>query len=308
MTTASDLTHTHETSPALRRIEVAGLERVVFHSLGVPLQAIFIPGAGSGPRPTLIVSHGAGEFKENYLELAAHLAGHGISSLLVDMHGHGASGGSAYHVSMREWVPDIFAALDYLEAREDVNSASIGAFGLSSGGTAILEAAAMDSRLKALVALDATVMNTLPLGISLTMAGLSVLGWLKRVVTGKDLKISIVKMLEKAELASDPEINERLRVDPGKRKAFENFPLPGACDSFFVSTIRRVHQIKAPTLIIWGEDDKLDPVSTAHLLHHSLTCEKRLEIVTGNGHVGHLDRNRQRVFELTAEWLLKHLH
>ena len=294
--------------PAPASIEGASaVEPVTLHSLGVEVQSLFVHAPGEGKRPVLIVTHGAGEFKENYLEMASSLAKRGISSLLLDMHGHGASGGPAYHVSMKEWVADILAALDYLGARADVDPLRIGAFGLSSGGTAILEAAVIDPRLRALVALDATVMNTLPLSVSLQMGAMSALGYLKRLVTGKDLRISIVKLLEEVALASDPAINAKLRVDPGKIRAFKNFPLPGAAQAFFVNTIRRVGRITIPTLVIWGEDDNLDPVSTAHALHHALTCEKRLEIVPGNGHVGHLDRNRQTVFDLTAEWILKHL-
>lgn len=283
------------------------VEPVVFQSLGAEIHGLLVHAPGTGKRPVLIVAHGAGEFKENYLEMASRLARQGVSCLLLDMHGHGASGGPAYHVSMKAWVADLVAALDFLSQRNDVDPRKIGALGLSSGGTAILETALVDPRLRALVALDATVMNTLPLSVSLTMGSLSVLGFLKRWLTGQDLRISIVKLLEEVALASDPEVNAKLRVDPGKIRAFKNFPLPGAAQAFFVNTIRRVPKITAPTLVIWGEEDNLDPVSTAHAIHNALTCEKRLEIVPGNGHVGHLDRNRQRVFDLTAEWILKHL-
>ena len=285
----------------------ASVESVSFDSLGVAIEGLFVHAPGDGKRPVLIVSHGAGEFKENYFEMASSLARRGISCLLLDMHGHGASGGAPYHVSMKEWVADLMAALDYLGGRDDVDPLRIGAFGLSSGGTAILETAVMDPRVRALVALDATVMNTLPLSVTITMAAASALGYLKRLLTGKDLRISIVKLLDEVSLASDPAINAKLRVDPGKLKAFQNFPLPGAAQSFFVNTIHRVPKITIPTLVIWGEDDQLDPVTTAHVLHNALTCEKQLEIIAGNGHVGHLDRNRERVFDLTAEWLLKHL-
>ncbi len=283
-------------------------ERVSFQSLGVPLQARFVAAAGStAPAPVLIVSHGAGEFKENYLEMASYLSARGIASLLLDMHGHGESGGRAYHVSIPEWTADIIAAIDYLQTRPDVDGARISAFGLSSGGTAILEAAVVDPRLKALIALDATVMNTLPWSTTLVMGGLSLMGKIKRALTGEDLRISIVKLLDEVALASDPEINAKLKVDPGKLRAFSRFPLPGASEAFFVNTIKRVPKIKAATLVIWGADDELDPVSTAIRLHETLTCVKQLEIVEGNGHVGHLDRHRERVFELVSDWLLVHL-
>ncbi len=282
-------------------------ELMKLRSLEADIYACFVPSERPSLGPPLIVSHGAGEFKENYFEMARSLAKQGVSCLLLDMHGHGQSGGKAYHVSMKEWVADLQAALDYLETRPDVDPKKIAAFGLSSGGTAILEAAVIDPRLKALIALDATVMNTLPWSITLTMASLSAVGYLKRWLTGSDLRISIVQMLEEVQLAADPEINARLKVDPGKLRAFANFPLPGASAAFFVNTIQRVSKISAATLIIWGEQDNLDPVSTAYKLHDALTCVKHVEVIEGNGHAGHLDRNRQRVFDLTGDWLLKHL-
>lgn len=283
-------------------------EKVSFLSLGEKISGLLqLPHEGDTPYPVLVVSHGVGEFKENYLELAEYLAERGIATLMLDMHGHGESGGAEFCIQMSEWVADLRAALDFIGQRLDLDDQRVAAFGLSSGGTAILEAAMVDPRFKALVTLDATVMDTLPLGVSVLMRTLSGIGWLKRLITGKDLRISLISMLDGLKLASDPEINKRLQKDPGKLRAFAAFPLPGASQAFIVNTVRRVDRIKAPTLVIWGEDDELDPVSTAHRLHNSLKCEKALEIVPGNGHVGHLDRNREQVFQLTADWLHKHL-
>jgi pimeloyl-ACP methyl ester carboxylesterase len=282
-------------------------ESLSFRSLGDDIQATLFTPPGPGPHPVLIITHGAGEFKENYYELSSHLVKHGIAGLALDMHGHGKSGGRPYQIEMKEWVADIRAACDFIEKHNSLDAGRIGAFGLSSGGTAILEAAVVEPRLKALVTLDATIMDTLPFGISVFMRTLAFLGKIKRSLTGNDLKISLVSMLDGLELASDPEINKRLQKDPGKLQAFMKFPLPGAVQAFIVDTIKRVPQIRIPTLVIWGEDDKLDPISTGQRLHKDLTCVKELVVVPGNGHVGHLDRNREKVFELTSDWLVKHL-
>jgi uncharacterized protein len=282
-------------------------ENISLHSLGDRLVGTFISNQQPTPHPVLIIAHGAGEHKENYFEMAAHLAAHGIATLALDMHGHGASEGRAHHVRMAEWVADLRAALDYLEKRPDIDSARIAACGLSSGGTAILETAAIDPRFKALIALDATVMDTLPWHVSLTIRSLSLLGSIKELLTGKGLHLNLLGMLKDLELAHDPEINARLKKDPGKLRAFSAFPLPGAKEAFVIDTIKRVHQIKAPTLIVWGENDKLDDVSTAHTLHAALRCEKKLSIIPQSGHVVHLDQQRFQMFELAAEWLKTHL-
>jgi hypothetical protein len=136
---------------------------------------------------------------------------------------------------------------------------------------------------------------------------LTAVGRLKRALTGRTLRVPLAKLSVGPKLAADPEINRRLLADPRTVEAFMNFPLPGGEQAFFVDTLKRVPRIAAPTLVLWGEDDTLDPPQTGQMLFQALTCKKRLCIIPGNGHVGHLDRNRAQVFALTAEWLLANL-
>lgn len=282
-------------------------QSVRIQSLGVALAGeLFIPSGGQEQFPAVIICHGAGEFKENYFELCQSLAQRGVAALALDMHGHGASEGERFYVDMSEWTADVRAAVDFLSAHSAIDGSRIGAFGLSSGGTAILEAALVDKRLKALIALDATVRNSLPLGLAIFMKVLLLVGRAKKLLTNSDLRVPLAKM-GKFCLASDPEVDRRLQSDPRALAAFMSFPFPGGTQAFFVDTLNRVSAITAPTLVIWGEEDKLDPPETARLLFKALSCDKQLHIIPGNGHVGHLDRNRSKVFELTAEWALKKL-
>ena len=144
-------------------------EDVCLRSLGDELAAtLFLP-TGNQPAPVLIICHGAGDFKEHYFELCESLATRGIATLPIDMHGHGESGGTRFHVDMRQWVADIQAGIEFLLKHPRIDGGRIAAFGLSSGGTAILEAALVEPRLKSLVALDATVRDSLSLPLSLTL-------------------------------------------------------------------------------------------------------------------------------------------
>jgi uncharacterized protein len=267
---------------------------------------LFIPDAGI-PLPALIICHGALDFKENYFDLCEYLAGKGIASLAIDMHGHGASGGDRLHVNMKEWVLDIRCAIDFLIQRSEIKGDSIGVFGLSSGGTAVLEAALLDSRIHCIITLDATVRNTLSRAEHLGMTILDALGRFKRLITKEDLRLSMVGAFRKVEVASDPQVNRRWKENPKVLEMWSAFPVPGSTPSLIVDTIKRVHLITAPTLVIHGEDDKVDPPETAHLLFDALTCVKHLRIVEGNGHLGHMDRNKNIVMELTSDWALSHL-
>lgn len=282
-------------------------ESVRLHSLGQELSGVLFLPEAKQPSPVVLLCHGAGEFKENYFDLAEQLAASGVASLAFDFHGHGQSGGDRFNVKMAEWVPDIQAAMDFLVKHPAIDANRIAAFGLSSGGTAILEAAVVDSRLKALVVLDGTVRNSLPLPLTLFMKSLVTAGKIKKLFTGRDLLLPLAKLSGGIHLASDPEVDARIQADPRAQEVYGAFPFPGGEEAFFVDTIKRVPSINAPTLVIWGEEDKLDPTETARMLHAALTCKKRLEIIAGNGHAGHLDRHRDKVFALTTEWVLQNL-
>jgi len=161
-------------------------ENLSYTSLGDPVAAaLFLP-AGPGPHPALVACHGALAFKENLFELCEYLANQGLACLAPDMHGHGESGGERYHVEMRQWTPDVRAALDCLSADPRIDANRLGAFGHSSGGTAVLEAALAEPRLKAIISLDATVRNSLEPMESIGIGALNWAGRVKKALTRRN--------------------------------------------------------------------------------------------------------------------------
>lgn len=255
--------------------------------------------------PALLICHGAGEFKESYNELCRFLAEKGIAAFSFDFYGHGESEGERFHVRIRQWVADIQAALDLLSAHPTIDHQRIGAFGFSSGGTAVLEAGLAEHRLKALVLLDATVRNSMSPVLTIAIGIFNIIGKVKKRLTGSDLRIPLGQWSKDIHAVADSEIE--LNLDPRYQEAFMDLPFPGAVECFFVDTIKRVHRINIPTLVIWGGEDELDPPETAHLLYKALTCEKELKIIDGNGHLGHIDRHKEQVFEAVFAWASKHL-
>ncbi len=84
------------------------------------------------------------------VEHARMLVRHGYGVLLLDMRGNGESDGRSNAFGWGSGK-DIEAALDFLAARADVQDGAIGGLGLSVGGEQLLEAAARDRRLRAVV-------------------------------------------------------------------------------------------------------------------------------------------------------------
>jgi fermentation-respiration switch protein FrsA (DUF1100 family) len=81
---------------------------------------------------------------------ARMLIRHGYGVLILDRRGEGRSDGDPNAFG---WggTRDLTAAVDFLERRSDVHDGRIGGIGLSVGGELLLEAAASDARLKAVV-------------------------------------------------------------------------------------------------------------------------------------------------------------
>lgn len=155
--------------------------------------------------------------------------------------------------------------------------------------------------------MDPTVLAACPLPAAVLLRCVILLARCKRWLTGSDLRVPILKLTGGMRMASDPEVNRRLFADERILEAARSFPLPGATDCLFMDTLRRVGSITAPTLVIWGAEDEVDPPESGRLLYEGLTCKRDLQVIAGNGHVGHLDRNRAQVYDLTARWALENL-
>lgn len=276
---------------------------------GELLKAVLFP-ADAGhpaPAPCLILCHGAFEKKENFFEFAEFLVEKGVAAIALDMPGHGESGGPRAHLDMDQWVKAIQAVIDYLATQKSIDAERIGAFGFSSGGTAVLEAALVEPRIKALVTLDATVRNYLNIWETVFFKSLVGAGRVKKKLTGKDWRLNLLWVLKSANVACDPAVNQQIINDPSFIEAYAAFPLPGAAACAFVDTLNRVHEIQVPTLVMHGTEDQVDPPETARLLFDALTCEKSLELIPESGHSGHLDTQKIAIMNHTSDWAQKYL-
>jgi fermentation-respiration switch protein FrsA (DUF1100 family) len=108
----------------------------------------------------ILVCHGFGSCKENYLDFGRRAAASGVAALIMDLRGHGESGGQID----ANIFNDVAAALLYLQSRPEVNPTNIGIRGASMGGWLAIHTAAHLIDLAPVVAICPTnevVMNVL---------------------------------------------------------------------------------------------------------------------------------------------------
>ena len=130
--------------------------KVTFHNrYGITLAAdLYMPLNAEGKLPAIAVSGPFGAVKEQASGLYAQvLAERGFLTLAFDPSFTGESGGQPRYVASPDInTEDFCAAVDYLSTREDVDPERIGILGICGRGGMAVNAAAIDTRIKATVA------------------------------------------------------------------------------------------------------------------------------------------------------------
>ncbi len=126
---------------------------VSFQSGGLTCRAWFYSGEGTGPRPTVVMSHGVSGVKEQHLaSYAERFASEGYSVLVFDYRYLGASDGEPRgRIIPHLQHEDIRAALSYVTRHPEVDADRIALWGTSYSGGHALFVGALDPRVKAVL-------------------------------------------------------------------------------------------------------------------------------------------------------------
>lgn len=147
---------TKEWDKTFPKSEKVSHEKVTFRNrYGITLAAdLYKPVGADGKLPALAVCGPFGAVKEQASGLyAQELAERGFLTIAFDPSFTGESGGSPRYVASPDInTEDFCAAVDLLSVRDDVDASRIGILGICGWGGLALNAAAVDTRIKATVA------------------------------------------------------------------------------------------------------------------------------------------------------------
>lgn len=150
-----ELKLTQEWDKVFPQSEKVGHSKVIFHNrYGVTLAAdLYVPKGVEGRLPAIAVCGPFGAVKEQSSGLYAQtLAERGFLTIAFDPSYTGESGGEPRYVASPDInTEDFCAAVDYLSSRADVDAECIGIIGICGWGGMALNAAAIDTRIKATV-------------------------------------------------------------------------------------------------------------------------------------------------------------
>ncbi len=151
----SQLNMTNQWDKAFPKSDQVEHSKVTFHNrYGIELAAdLYLPKGAEGPLPAIAVSGPFGAVKEQSSGLYAQtMAEYGFLTLAFDPSFTGESGGSPRYVASPDInTEDFSAAVDFLSLHPMVDPDRIGIIGICGWGGMALNAAAMDTRIKATV-------------------------------------------------------------------------------------------------------------------------------------------------------------
>lgn len=126
-----------------------GIESVTFATAdGLTLSGWFWPERNADR--TVVICHGAGANKGNFIDYLSLFHGNGYNALIFDFRAHGDSDGHTSTFGLRE-AADVRAAVDWLKRDRPLHARRVFGIGSSMGAMALVRAAADDPRIEAVI-------------------------------------------------------------------------------------------------------------------------------------------------------------
>ena len=265
--------------PSARRRTPQDLEHVTIHASGLDLSA-YMFGAG----PPVLLLHGLAATKLSYLPLLPALAER-YTVIVPDLPGHGESPKPKARYTPAYFAEVIRGLLD------EVGVDQTAIVGNSMGGRIALEVASrLPTRINSLILLDPAAAG-LPfplyarlLGLLPTGVGAVPVPWRKRIVVAaiRQLFANPDTLPRAGYLAAADEFIRIYRK--GRARVALLSAMRGLIADEPEAFYRRAARIEAPTLIVWGREDRLVPVRLGRRLAKTIP-HSQLVVLPGVGHV-----------------------
>jgi carboxylesterase len=269
--------YVRETIASTTRRRRIGDDGIVIGGAGFVLER---PGA-----PAVLLLHGAGDTPQTlrYLAAALHVRGFHVSAPLLP--GHGRSVGDFARVTADQLSEAAQSSYNALTRAHEW----VGIIGLSMGGALAAQLAANNGDLPALGLIAPY------LAMPRTIERAARLAWLWGLfvpVVRSDEGVSIVDPLERE-----------------RNLAYGVFT-PAALGALYRTMRRAVDalpRVTAPTLVIQSrQDNRIAPSDAERAFARLGAREKRLEWITGAGHVITVDHGHERVATMMTAWMRAH--
>ncbi len=256
--------------PPIERL--LGVDRQFWVTVGPPQASLSVSvveprDKSQSPRGTILVLHGVLDRSAVMLPAARKLADQGYRAVLVDLRGRGRSTGEYMTFGLQE-AKDLSQVIDSLDSRA-LLAGRLGVYGISYGATTSIHLAAIDRRVRAVVAIE-----------PFSTAREEVPHFARVVAPGVGLLIS-----DKTYQESLDEAGRIAGYDPDEADA-----------------VKAIQRTSAPVLIMHGTNDWIVPHEQSERLHAAALDHSELVLVPYLGHVTMWVDPGGHVADRTHDW------
>ena len=258
--------------------------RPFFYRVWIPAQATRL----------LVIIHGFGEHGGRYRPVAEGLAGQGLAVAVADLWGHGRSGGSRGDAEgVMRYVDDVHAVTSQVFLPM-VGVSSFAVYGHSAGGLLAIHWALRQPTGLAWLIIQSPLLE---LGLSVPSWKAALARWLGRWWPSARLAMN----LDAQALSHNAEVVRAYRDDRLVHNRM-SARIYGGILQAGVEALAQAHRIDLPTLLLYGEADRIVSIAAAQRWFNALRCQKRLVSFPGAYHELHHETVRGEVFRLIREW------
>ncbi|MBV8928989.1 MAG: lysophospholipase [Mycobacteriaceae bacterium] len=253
----------------------------------------------STPRGVVVISHGYAEHARRYDHVAQRFGEAGLITYALDHRGHGRSGGKRVWLKRLSDYTDDFATLVGIAAADhpDLNRIVLGHS--MGGGIVFAYAAEHPGDYTGVVLSGPAVAAQLDAPPALRMIGKAV---------GKFFPGAPAKKLPTDAISRDPEVVARYNADPLVYHGWLPAGISRALLQVGENQPQLAAKLKAPLLIVHGEQDKLIGVEGSRILaENAASSDVALKIYPALYHEVFNEPEQDRVLDDVVAWIEVHL-
>lgn len=291
---------------------------VAFYSDGSKIAAmLFTPAEQQRPGPGVVLCQGLNGVGVTYRfpQTARAFAAAGYTSLIFDYRGFGASEGQANRLWPQEQLDDVCNALTFLAGQSEVDSQRLALWGTSFGGAHVVQAAAVDLRVRCLVSVvgigngERWIRQLWPYWRWRELSRRLEEDRRRRVLEGRS---AVVERDELLALDPDSEAARRRHLDlsPDAKESYPPLRITLESAEKILAyrpeeTISRVSP--RPIMLIHTLDDVLVPPDESRAMYERAGERKKLVLLPGHHFSVYEPPLYDQVTQLSLDWFRQHL-
>jgi pimeloyl-ACP methyl ester carboxylesterase len=251
-----------------KRISAFKEEEITFKNGAFQLSGTLVIPSTKGPHPAVILVHGSGPVtRDFYGPLSYVLVRHGFAVLSYDKRGIGKSTGHWLDQSFEDLASDVLAGLNFLKNRKEIQSDKIGLWGISQGGWIVPLAAAQSKDVAFVILVSAAGVTPAEQTLMSSEAEMRV-----QDLPDEKIKAAVAETKAQIDSLNSDEARKEFETQVEKLKSEGNQKLlnsSGLENPRFLLFYRRImnfqtipnlQKLMCPTLVIYGDKDRVVPV------------------------------------------------